>query len=86
MTMKDDCIKDDLGITYLRCPYCKTPMTCPSTTAYHLTEQCQTEEHRAKQKEYDDGIIHGMFCKMPMIEISKLVINPELRNRLTRQS
>ena len=57
-------------------------MTCFQSFSYHMLERCQSEEHKAKQREYDAGIIHDWKCKMVMIEIPKLVINPKLMQAL----
>ena len=40
-----------------------------------MLERCQSEKHKAKQREYDAGIIHDWKCKMKMIEVPKLVFN-----------
>ena len=50
-------------------------MTCLQELSYHINERCQTEEHKAKQKEYDLGIIHTWRCKIEMIDVSKLVLS-----------
>lgn len=63
-----------MSLTAIKCPSCRAPMTCLSSLAYHIIgERCQSEEHKARQKEYDDGIIHDWKCKMKMIEVPKLV-------------
>ncbi len=56
-------------------------MTSPQSFAFHMLERCQTEKHKAKQREYDVGIIHDWQCKMVMIEVPKLVFNSELINK-----
>ncbi len=63
-----------MSLEYLRCKLCGGPMMCMQSLAYHLNERCQSEEHKAKQKEYDDGIIHDWRCKLEMIDIPKLVL------------
>jgi hypothetical protein len=43
---------------------------------YHLfAKKCQTEVHKAKQKEYDDGIVHDWKCGLVMIEAPKLIFD-----------
>jgi len=62
-------------LQYLKCPYCEGPMTCMETMLYHISKRCQSEEHKAKQVEYDMGIIHDWKCKdaVKMIPLPKLV-------------
>lgn len=70
-----------MSLQYLECPFCGCPMTCLGSFGFHMFEGCQTEKHKAKQKEYDDGIIHDRKCKIVMIDVPKLVINPQLTNK-----
>lgn len=49
-------------------------MTCFSSFAYHMLGKCQSEQHKAKQREYDAGIIHDWKCKMLMIKVPKLIM------------
>jgi len=64
------------ALQFLKCPYCDGPMTCVATMLYHLGKECQTEQHKAEQAEYDMGIIHQrQQCKvqLKMIPVPKLV-------------
>ena len=64
-----------MSLQHIKCPSCGAPMTCLQSFGYHISEQCQSEKHKAKQREYDAGIIHDAWCKIPMIEVPKLIIN-----------
>lgn len=48
-------------------------MTCMQSMLFHISKRCQTEEQKAKQAEYDAGIIHEFHCGMKMIPLPKLV-------------
>lgn len=64
------------ALQYLKCPYCDGPMSCMSTMLYHIGKECQTEQHKAEQAEYDMGIIHERDrCKgaFKMIPVPKLI-------------
>ena len=65
-----------MALQPLLCPYCDGPMTCVVTMMYHIGKECQTEQHKAEQAEYDMGIIHGCTCKnnIPMIPVPKLMM------------
>ncbi len=67
-----------MSLQHIKCPYCRSPMTCFQSFSYHMGERCQSEEHKAKQAEYDMGIIHNAWCKMHVIEVPKLIINQKL--------
>jgi len=54
------------------CPYCEGVMGCFATFIYHMGKQCQSEEHKAKQREYKAGIEHDWKCKSFLIEVPKL--------------
>ena len=67
-----------MSLQFIECPYCKCPMTCMQTMLFHISKRCQTEEHKAKQAEYDAGIIHPWDEKIIKIPVSKLVLNKKL--------
>ncbi len=71
-----------MSLQHIKCPHCGTPMTYFQSFSFHMCEGCQTEEHKAKQREYDTGIIHDWKCKMTMIDVPKLKFNfPFPRNK-----
>ncbi len=69
-----------MSLQHIKCPSCGVPMICPQSFAFHMLERCQTEKHKAKQREYDAGIIHDWQCKMVMMEVPKLVFNLGKKN------
>lgn len=63
-----------MSIQYLKAP-CGCLIDCPSKT-YLLFGG--SEKHLAQHKEFDAGIIHGMYCGIQMIKVPKLVLNMDL--------
>ncbi len=71
-----------MSLQHIKCPHCSAEMGCLSSLFYHISGDCQTEEHKIKKKEFDAGIIHDWKCKIPMIDVPKLKINiPFPRNK-----